>query len=384
MGVQPFYRDTWAEVNLDNIYYNVESLKNILPNNVALFAVVKANAYGHGDIQVARTAIRAGASYLAVALIDEAIALRKKGLTEPVLVLGASRPENAALAAEYDITLTVFQKEWIDKAVEFLKDSKPLKLHIKVDTGMGRIGVKTKQELREVESAIRTNSCFYLEGVFTHFATADQLDRTYYEQQLASFTKLVESFEQRPEMVHSSNSAAALRYPESYFNGVRFGISMYGLSPSTEIETVLPYPLKEAFSLRTKLVHVKELQKGENVGYGATYEAKAQEWIGTLPIGYADGWIRKLSRQAVLVNGKRASITGRICMDQMMIKLPSYVPVGTEVTLIGRQGNELISVNEIADVLETINYEVTCMMSNRIPRVYLQDGKIVEVVNGLL
>jgi len=384
MGVQPFYRDTWAEVNLDNIYYNVESLKNILPNNVALFAVVKANAYGHGDIQVARTAIRAGASYLAVALIDEAIALRKKGLTEPVLVLGASRPENAALAAEYDITLTVFQKEWIDKAVEFLKDSKPLKLHIKVDTGMGRIGVKTKQELREVESAIRTNSCFYLEGVFTHFATADQLDRTYYEQQLASFTKLVESFEQRPEMVHSSNSAAALRYPESYFNGVRFGISMYGLSPSPEIETELPYPLKEAFSLRTKLVHVKELQKGENVGYGATYEAKAQEWIGTLPIGYADGWIRKLSRQAVLVNGKRASITGRICMDQMMIKLPSYVPVGTEVTLIGRQGNELISVNEIADVLETINYEVTCMMSNRIPRVYLQDGKIVEVVNGLL
>ena len=384
MGVQPFYRDTWAEVNLDNIYYNVESLKNILPNNVALFAVVKANAYGHGDIQVARTAIRAGASYLAVALIDEAIALRKKGLTEPVLVLGASRPENAALAAEYDITLTVFQKEWIDKAVEFLKDSKPLKLHIKVDTGMGRIGVKTKQELREVESAIRTNSCFYLEGVFTHFATADQLDRTYYEQQLASFTKLVESFEQRPEMVHSSNSAAALRYPESYFNGVRFGISMYGLSPSPEIETELPYPLKEAFSLRTKLVHVKELQKGENVGYGATYEAKAQEWIGTLPIGYADGWIRKLSRQAVLVNGKRASITGRICMDQMMIKLPSYVPVGTEVTLIGRQGNELISVNEIADVLETVNYEVTCMMSNRIPRVYLQDGKIVEVVNGLL
>lgn len=384
MGVQPFYRDTWAEVNLDNIYYNVESLKNILPMNVALIAVVKANAYGHGDIQVARMAVRAGASYIAVALIDEAIALRKKGLTEPVLVLGASRPENAALAAEYDITLTVFQKEWIDKAKVFLKDSKPVKLHIKVDTGMGRIGVKTKQELKDVESAIRADSCFYLEGVFTHFATADQLDRTYYKQQLNSFNVLVDSFEQRPELVHSSNSAASLLYPESYFNGVRFGISMYGLSPSREIETELPYPLKEAFSLRTKLIHVKEIQPGEKVGYGATYEAKGQEWIGTLPIGYADGWIRKLCGQEVLVAGKRVPIAGRICMDQTMIKLPSYLPVGTEVTLIGRQGDEFISVNEIANELETINYEVTCMMSNRIPRVYLQDGKIVEVVNGLL
>ncbi|WP_338450791.1 alanine racemase [Niallia oryzisoli] len=384
MGVQSFYRDTWAEINLDNIYYNVESLKNILPGNVTLFAVVKANAYGHGDIQVARTAVSAGASYIAVALIDEAIALRKKGLKEPILVLGASKPENAVIAAENDITLTVFQKEWIDKAKKFLQESKPVKVHIKIDTGMGRIGVKTKQELKEVESAIRENSCFYLEGAFTHFATADQLEITYYKEQLALFNDLVESFEKRPELVHCSNSAAALRYPESYFNGVRFGISMYGLSPSKEIESELPYPLKEAFSLRTKLVHVKQIQPGEKVGYGATYEAQAQEWIGTVPIGYADGWIRKLRGQEVLVDGKRVPIVGRICMDQTMIKLPNYLPVGTDVTLIGRQGDEFISVNEIADELETINYEVTCMMSYRIPRVFIQNGKIVEVVNGLL
>lgn len=384
MGVQPFYRDTWAEINLDNIYYNVESLKNILPGNVTLFAVVKANAYGHGDIQVARTAIRAGASYIAVALIDEAIALRKKGLKEPILVLGASKPENAVIAAEYDITLTVFQRDWICKAKEFLQKGKPVKVHIKIDTGMGRIGVKTKQELKEVESAIRENSCFYLEGTFTHFATADQLEMTYYKEQLDLFNDLVESFEKRPELVHCSNSAAALRYPESYFNGVRFGISMYGLSPSKEIESELPYPLKEAFSLRTKLVHVKQIQPGEKVGYGATYEAQVQEWIGTVPIGYADGWIRKLRGQKVLVDGKRVPIAGRICMDQMMIKLPNYLPVGTDVTLIGRQGDEFISVNEIADELDTINYEVTCMMSYRIPRVFIQDGKIIEVVNGLL
>ncbi|KAA9017101.1 alanine racemase [Niallia endozanthoxylica] len=383
MGAQQFYRDTWAEINLDNIYYNVESLKKILPEKVVLFAVVKANAYGHGDIQAARTAISAGASYAAVALLDEAIALRKKGFTEPVLVLGTSRPENAALAAEYDITLTVFQKEWIDKAKECLKESKPVKLHMKVDSGMGRIGVKTKEELKDVESAIRENSCFYLEGVFTHFATADESDKTYFNQQLASFNELLESFEQRPELVHASNSAASFRYPESYFNGVRLGISMYGLSPSREIETELPYPLKEAFSLRTRLVHVKEIKSGEKVGYGATYEAKAPEWIGTLPIGYADGWIRKLRGKEVLVDGKRVQIAGRICMDQTMIKLPNHLPLGTEVTLIGRQGNEFISVNEIADELETINYEITCMMSNRIPRVYIQGGQIVEVVNGL-
>jgi len=383
MGAQPFYRDTWAEINLDNIYYNVESLKKILPKKVVLFAVVKANAYGHGDIQVARTAISAGASYAAVALLDEAIALRKKGFTEPVLVLGTSRPENVALAAEYDVTLTVFQKEWIDKAKGYLKESKPVKLHMKIDSGMGRIGVKTKEELKDVESAIRENSCFYLEGVFTHFATADESDKTYFNQQLASFNELLESFEQRPELVHASNSAASFRYPESYFNGVRLGISMYGLSPSREIEPELPYPLKEAFSLRTRLVHVKEIKSGEKVGYGATYEAEAPEWIGTLPIGYADGWIRKLRGQEVLVDGKRVQIAGRICMDQTMIKLPTYLPVGTEVTLIGRQGNECISVNEIADELETINYEITCMMSNRIPRVFIQDGQIVEVVNGL-
>ncbi|WP_084786889.1 alanine racemase [Bacillus tuaregi] len=383
MGIQHFYRDTWAEINLDNIYYNVESLKNILPENVALFAVVKANAYGHGDIQVARTAVRAGASYIAVALMDEAVALRQKGLQEPVLVLGASRPEDVSLAAEYDITLTVFQKEWIVKAKEYLNDSKPVKLHIKVDSGMGRIGVKTKQELREVEEAIRENACFYLEGVFTHFATADQVDRTYYKKQLALFKELVDSFEERPELVHSSNSAASLRYPESYFNGARLGISMYGLSPSKEIEVELPYPLKEAFSLRTKLVHVKEVEPGDKVGYGATYEAKAKEWIGTLPIGYADGWIRKLSGQEVLVDGKRVPIAGRICMDQTMIKLPYQLPLGTEVTLIGNQGDEFISVNEIAETLETINYEIVCMMSNRVPRVFIQDDKIVEVVNGL-
>jgi alanine racemase len=384
LDTQQFYRDTWAEVNLDHIFSNVQSLKNILPKDIKIFAVVKANGYGHGDVQVARTALRAGANFLAVATLDEAIVLRQKGMTVPILVLGATRPKDAGLAAELEITLTVFQLDWLNQANGLLNKNKPLRLHLKIDTGMGRIGVKTEREIRDIEAYIRDHSAFYLEGTFTHFASADTLDRTYYEKQLATFKKLLESFEQRPELVHCSNSAASLRYPESHCNAVRFGISMYGLTPSLEIQPEIPFQLKEALSLKTKLTFVKQIKKGEKVGYGSTYEASGPEWIGTLPIGYADGWIRKLQGQEVLVDGKRTPIVGRVCMDQTTIKLPSSLPVGTEVTLIGGQGSDFISVNEIANKLETINYEVICMVSNRVPRVYIQGGEIVEISNGLI
>ncbi|WP_338471492.1 alanine racemase [Niallia sp. XMNu-256] len=384
MELQPFYRDTWVEVNLDHIAYHVQSLKQILPEDVKIFAVVKANGYGHGDVQVARTAIHAGANFLAVATLDEAVALRHKGITVPVLVLGATRPQDAPLAAKLNLTLTVFQLEWLVQANEMLNNEKRLRVHLKIDTGMGRIGVKTAQEINEIEAYINGHQAFYLEGTFTHFAQADSLDKSYYDQQLSDFKRLLESFRQLPEIIHCSNSAASLRFPEGHFNAVRFGISMYGLSPSLEIEQELPFPLKEALSLKTRLTHVKLIHKGEKVGYGSTYEASGDEWIGTLPIGYADGWIRKLQGQEVLVEGHRTPIVGRVCMDQTTIKLPTSLPVGTEVTLIGSQGSELISVNEIAQKLETINYEVTCMVSNRVPRVYIQGGKIVEVSNGLI
>ena len=386
MEIQPFYRDTWAEVNLDHITSNVQSLKKILPEDVKIFAVVKANAYGHGDIQVARAALSAGAHCLAVATLDEAVRLRQKGINKnvPILVIGATRPSDVVLAAHYELTLTVFQLEWLKQANELLTESNTIRVHMKIDTGMGRIGVKTTQEIKEMEAYIREHSAFYLEGTFTHFASADSLDRTYYEKQLSTFKTLLESFEERPKIVHCSNSAASLRYPESYCNAVRFGISMYGLTPSLEIQSEIPFQLKEALSLKTKLTHVKQIQKGEKIGYGSTYVAREAEWIGTLPIGYADGWIRKLQGQEVLVEGKRTPIVGRICMDQTTIKLSSSLPIGTEVTLIGEQGSEFISVNEIANKLETINYEVICMVSNRVPRVYIQGGEIVEIFNGLI
>ena len=384
METQPFYRDTWAEVNLDHITSNVESFKKILPEDVKIFAVVKANAYGHGDIQVARAALSAGAHFLAVATLDEAVRLRQKGINKkvPILVIGATRPSDVVLAAHHELTLTVFQLQWLKQANELLTEGRTIRVHMKMDTGMGRIGVKTTQEVKEMEGYIREHSAFYLEGTFTHFASADSLDRTYYEKQLSTFKTLLESFEERPEIVHCSNSAASLRYPESYCNAVRFGISMYGLTPSLEMQSEIPFQLKEALSLKTKLTHVKQIQK-EKDGYGSTYVAREAEWIGTLPIGYADGWIRKLQGQEVLVEGKRTPIVGRICMDQTTVKLSSP-SIGTEVTLIGEQGSEILSVNEIANKLETINYEVICMVSNRVPRVYIQGGEIVGIFNGLI
>ncbi|MBT2699775.1 alanine racemase [Bacillus sp. ISL-40] len=379
-----FYRDTWAEIDLDCILANVASVKKHLPQDVNMIAVVKANAYGHGDIQVAETALEAGAAYLAVAFMDEAIALRKKGITAPILVLGAARPEDVQVAAKFNITLTAFQKEWLQEAIKHLKTEDRISFHIKVDTGMGRIGVRSLPELTAIEQIISENDQFILEGIYTHFATADELDETYFRQQLALFDSMANGLKEQPKYIHSSNSAAALRYPSAYFNAVRIGIAMYGLTPSLEMESEIPFPLREAFSLRSRLVHVKKLQKGEKVSYGATYETGEEEWIGTIPIGYADGWIRKLQGQEVLVKGTRSPIVGRICMDQCMIRLPYHVPIGTTVTLIGGDEDQFISVNEIAQKLDTINYEVPCIIANRVPRLYKKGGKIVDLKNYLL
>lgn len=379
-----FYRDTWAEVDLDHIKENVKSIKGHLPEEVDFIAVVKANAYGHGDSQTAEAALEAGASMLAVAFMDEALALRKKGITAPVLVLGASRPEDVNIAAEEEIILTVFQEEWLSKAREVLKDDTSISLHIKIDTGMGRIGIRSAEELKSIERSIQNDTRLELHGVYTHFATADELDETYFKEQLRLFEELLASLDALPPCVHSSNSAAALMHADAQFNAVRVGIAMYGLTPSLEIEPKLPVQLNEAFTLHSRLVHVKKLEKGQKVSYGATYEATEDIWVGTLPIGYADGWIRRLQGQEVLINGKRSPIIGRICMDQCMVKLPNDVPVGTIATLIGNQGEEMISINEIAKRLETINYEVPCIISSRVPRIYKQQGKIVDLNNSLL
>lgn len=379
-----FYRDTWVEIDLDAIAYNVGELRKKLHPENKLIAVVKANGYGHGALQVARTALRSGANYLAVAFLDEAISLRKQGITAPILVLGASRPKDVMTAIKYKVTLTVYYKDWLEEAVQFLNKDASLTIHLKLDTGMGRIGVRNEQEIQSIEELLVKHPNIVVEGIFTHFATADEKNSSYFESQIQRFKELLSSFTKLPAIIHCSNSAASLLHPDLQYNAVRLGISMYGLTPSLEIEPDLPYPLQEAFSLRTKLVQVKKLNKGDKVSYGATYEAKEEEWIGTLPIGYADGWLRKLQGQEVLVEGIRAPIVGRICMDQCMIRLPFYLEPGTEITLIGKQRDAEISVNEIAAKLETINYEITCMISTRVPRVFKQYGNVTETVNFLI
>lgn len=378
-----FYRDTWAEIDLDRVKANVEGLRNHLPANVEIIAVVKANAYGHGDVQISKTALAEGATYLAVAFLDEALSLRRKGITAPILVLGASRPQDVCLAVEHQITLTVFQTNWLNEAQAYLKDTDRLKLHVKLDTGMGRIGICSSEELQALEKMIVDDKRLEFEGVFTHFSTADEINTDYFQQQLTRFQAMISLLTKEPKYIHCSNSAASLRFPVANFNAVRMGISMYGLTPSLEIEPELPFPLHEVFSLHSRLIHVKKLHKGDKVSYGATYVAEQDEWIGTIPIGYADGWIRKLQGQEVLINGTRMPIVGRICMDQCMIKLPHEYPIGTKVTLIGEQNNEVISVNEIAARAETINYEIPCIISNRVPRIYKQNGETVDVYNAI-
>lgn len=348
-----------------------------------LFAVVKANGYGHGAVEVARTALLAGADYLAVAFLDEALALRNAGIDAPILVLGASRPADILVAAKQDIILTVFDVEWLTRATERLQGNK-IKIHVKIDSGMGRLGIRKEQEVKEIEEFLMCHQEFILEGIYTHFATADEKNSSYLNEQAKKFADILASFKAKPPIIHCSNSAAGLLYPELAFNGVRLGISMYGLTPSMEIKEMLPFSLKEAFSLHTKIVQVKKLHKGDKVSYGATYEAKEDEWIATLPIGYADGWLRKLQGQKVLVNGVRVPIVGRVCMDQCMIRLPHEIAVGTKVTLIGTQQEQCISVNEIAKKLDTINYEVTCTIANRVPRIYLKNGAVDSIVNNLL
>ena len=378
-----YFRDTWAEINLDDIEENVKNMRSRMAEASKLFAVVKANGYGHGAVEVARTALLAGADYLAVAFLDEALALRNAGIDAPILVLGASRPADILVAAKQDIILTVFDVEWLTRATERLQGNK-MKIHVKIDSGMGRLGIRKEQEVKEIEEFLMCHQEFILEGIYTHFATADEKNSSYLNEQAKKFADILASFKAKPPIIHCSNSAAGLLYPELAFNGVRLGISMYGLTPSMEIKEMLPFSLKEAFSLHTKIVQVKKLHKGDKVSYGATYEAKEDEWIATLPIGYADGWLRKLQGQEVLVNGVRVPIVGRVCMDQCMIRLPHEIAVGTKVTLIGTQQEQCISVNEIAKKLDTINYEVTCTIANRVPRIYLKNGAVDSIVNNLL
>ena len=366
------FRPTKAVINLEAIKHNVCQLKDHLQPGVQIIAVVKANAYGHGDVEVARTAIKAGATILAVATPEEALHLRRHFPKVEILIIGYAPAEFAPVAANEKIALTVYSTEWVNQ-VEKFKLKNPLKIHIKVDTGMGRIGATSVKDLLNLYHTITASSNLVIEGIFTHFATADEEDESYFNYQCNMFKQFLDALPEKPRIVHAANTATMLIKDQSLqFDAVRFGISMYGLAPSAYVKTKLPFSLRPAFSLETELVEVKLIEPGQSVGYGATFTATEPSYIGTIPIGYADGLIRKYSGLHVLVDGKRVPIVGRICMDQCMILLPSAYNKGEKVILIGKQDNEEITIDEWADKVETINYEVTCLISTRVPRIYTE------------
>jgi len=366
-----YYRPTTAKINLQAIKNNVANLKKHLKQDVAIIAVVKANAYGHGDVQVAQAALQAGATMLAVATPEEAIRMREHFPQVAILVLGASPVHFAPYASKHHISLTVFSKDWLEQVHTQYPLQQPLALHLKIDSGMGRIGVTTVEEAQQIEAYILASENMVLEGVFTHFATADEENTTHFDNQINKFWNLLNSLQQRPNIVHIANTATALiKDEECQYDAVRYGISMYGLAPSDYVKSILPFELEEAFSLETELVHVKQLAAGDTVGYGAQFTATEPCYVGTLPIGYADGMIRKLGGQDVLVDGKRCPIVGRICMDQCMVLLPKAYTVGEKVVLLGVQQNEEIRIDEWAKKCETINYEVPCIITQRVTRIY--------------
>lgn len=372
--VVTYHRPTRAIIHKKALSENIKNEIKRLPESVELFAVVKADGYGHGAVATAQIALSAGATGFCVATLDEAIELREAGITEPILVLSVVFPSYLSLVVDYDLSITVATKEWLIEAQEVLKDlaktTTPIKIHIKADTGMGRIGFLTPDAVKEAVEIIEASPNLLWEGLFTHFATADEQDTSYWYKQTARFNAVIDALDHLPRYVHSSNSATALWHDkEMPGNMIRYGVGMYGLNPSGH-ELAETYPLKPAMELLSELIQVKELPAEEGVGYGKTYDTPKKEWIGTVPIGYADGWLRKMQGFSLLVEGEFCETIGRVCMDQLMIRLPREFKVGTKVTLIGKSKDQEITMQDVADHLGTIHYEVCCTLSERVPRIY--------------
>ena len=371
-SMQEYYRDTWAEIDLDAITHNVKQIKDLHPTK-EIFAVVKANGYGHGDAEVSKVAIEAGVSCLAVSGLDEALRLRNSGIEVPILVLGMTRLKDVPLAAENNISLTAHDEMWIEHLVS-LPLTTPVKVHLKIDSGMHRLGLMTEEQVQKNFNRLKTALMVEVEGVFTHMATADS-DKEYLGHQIETFKRLIANLDLSDvKYVHLENTATLLQKEFDFDHGIRLGLGLYGINPDKEFIPI-EFELKPALKLLSNLVQVKKIKKGDKVGYGATYEAQEDEWIGFVPIGYADGWTRSHQGRHVIVNGYECEIIGRVCMDQMMIRLPKQFPMGTEVTLIG----DGMPVERVAKEVGTISYEILCLISDRVPRVYKQGGKTIAV-----
>jgi alanine racemase len=362
---------TWVEIDLDAIAANAEAV--LARAGVPLMGVVKANAYGHGAVASAKAAVRGGAAWCGVARIDEALQLRQAGLDCPILLLGYISPGRISEAINNHISITVWDAEHVARISAIARSARqPARLHLKVDTGMSRLGVQP-DNAPDLARLLAGAPRVIFEGLFTHFARADEPDQTSTDRQVDSFRQVVEQLQElglRPPWIHAANSAASLNRPAAHFNLIRLGISLYGLKPSHEFP--LPGELRPALCWKTVLSQVKTLPPGRGVSYGHLYTTHGPERIGTVPVGYGDGF-RRVNGNQVLVRGVRVPVVGRVCMDQVMVQLDAVPEAreGDEVVLIGRQGEECITAEEVARQWGTINYEVVCGISARVQRVYI-------------
>lgn len=389
--MQKEYERVYAQISLDAIRSNVEHMKKVIAPGTKIMAVIKADGYGHGAIPIAREL--EPLSYVAgfaVATAEEAFILRNAGIGKPILILGYTFPYSYEELIRREIRLTVFRKDTLTELSETVKRLEgqgihsKAKVHIKVDTGMSRIGVGTNGEgLSFVRQAFDTEG-IEVEGIFTHFARADESDKSEAYRQLSEFLDFVEQAEELTGRVipikHCSNSAGIIELPKANLDMVRAGITLYGLWPSCEVARDV-VPLEPALALYSHIVYVKEIEKGRHVSYGGTYEAESTRKVATIPIGYGDGYPRSLSGKGyVLIRGRRAPILGRVCMDQFMVDVTEIEGAGEGdlVTLIGKDGEEEITMELLGELSGRFNYEFACDLGKRIPRAYTKDGKFLN------
>lgn len=380
-----WHRPVWAEIDLDQVAHNIQEFQRITPPHTEVMAIVKADGYGHGAVEVAKAALEAGASRLAIAFLEEGIVLRRQHFTAPILLLGGSAPGTERAVLEHDLTPTIFTVESARRfAAAAAALGKIVRFHLKLDTGMGRIGARPEQ-LKEFLNRLHSFPNLALEGVFSHFSKADEKDKTYTQMQLRRYhdcLTLIQEAGFQPAFRHLANSAGTMETADAHFDLARIGISLYGFYPSDEVDHTT-VDLRPVMSWKTRIAHLKMLPPGERVSYGGMFIAQRPTFVATLPLGYADGFRRRLWTKAwhVLVKGQRAPIIGKICMDMCMIDVTDIhgVALDDEVVLIGRQGTERITADQMATALETIHYEITCLVGKRVPRVYTKQGKVFAV-----
>lgn len=375
-----------AIVDLDAIASNIKNIRAKVDKNSGIIGIIKADAYGHGSVETAKVLLDNGADWLAVAVVDEGLNLRKNGITAPILLLGYTPELRLNDVINNGFIQTVYSYDTAKKLSDAASAlGKKAVIHIKIDTGMGRIGYRVNEESADEIVKISKLPNIDVNGMFTHFSTADEADKSYTLEQYNKFVKMNDMLEKRGLHIpvkHAANSAAIMDFDNMMFNMVRPGIILYGAYPSDEVKKE-NLSLSPAMSIKTHVSYVKDVNEGDSISYGRKYTAPSKRRIATIPVGYADGFIRAYSKGGkVLVRGEYAPIVGRICMDQFMVDVTDIdgVEVNDEVVLMGKQGDKEITADFIASVLDTINYEVFCTLSKRVPRQYIQNGKIVKTI----